>query len=355
MSDGGLPEINVVTLNNNQILLNNFSGTGTTTSFNTNALSQTITGPTTITATWEDIINNTNAGTPNLQQVLTSGTLTDLTATFKDDLSTPLSNLTISNTAITHSSSIGDLAISSNQNLTISTDNLTLTPSVLTVLGSGALPQEGVEISKNNITISDVSSTGYTSDPCLRLINRNAGAATTDGVPTLQSYKNGRIANVDDVIFSQQFLARGYTGGAKTFGKIECSVTNNSATNNIDGALDFYSCVDGTNNIVFRMNGADNENNCFRPLDMAGGTDELNTIKTSNGSLSITTATSSLAGAVLTLDTKNIVDGSGNGAGLALKGNTLLATSAGIPSSNYLALTIEGTVYKIALLNANPL
>ena len=86
---------------------------------------------------------------------------------------------------------------------------------------------------------------------------------------------------------------------------------------------------------------------------MAGGTDELNTIKTSNGSLSITTATSSLAGAVLTLDTKNSFDGSGNGAGLALKGNTLLATSDGIPSSNYLALTIEGTVYKIALLNAN--
>ena len=62
MSDGGLPEINVVTLNNNQILLNNFSGTGTTTSFTTKALSQTTTGPTptTITATWEDIINNTS-------------------------------------------------------------------------------------------------------------------------------------------------------------------------------------------------------------------------------------------------------------------------------------------------------
>jgi hypothetical protein len=107
--------------------------------------------------------------------------------------------------------------------------------------------------------------------------------------------------------------------------------------------------VDGNNNIVFRMNGADNENNCFRPLDMAGG-GALNNIKTSNGNLSITTATSSLAGAVLTLDTKDNVAGSG--AGLALTGNTLLTNTAGLFSSNYLALTIGGTVYKIALLDA---
>jgi hypothetical protein len=66
LSDGGLTEINVVTLNNNTIMLNDYSGTGTTTSFTTTNLSQTTTGPTTIAATWEDIINNTNAGKPQL-------------------------------------------------------------------------------------------------------------------------------------------------------------------------------------------------------------------------------------------------------------------------------------------------
>ena len=77
LSDGITPtEINVVTLNNNQILLNDFSGTGTTTSFTTNTLSQTTTGPTTISATWSDIINKTN-GTPTLDEVLTAGNTSD--------------------------------------------------------------------------------------------------------------------------------------------------------------------------------------------------------------------------------------------------------------------------------------
>ena len=77
LSDGVTPtEINVVTLNNNEILLNDFSGTGTTTSFTTNTLSQTTTGPTTISATWSDIINKTN-GTPTLDEVLTAGNTSD--------------------------------------------------------------------------------------------------------------------------------------------------------------------------------------------------------------------------------------------------------------------------------------
>ena len=74
LSDGITPtEINVVTLNNNEILLNDYSGTGTTTSFTTTNLSQTTTGPSTITATWTDVINYANIGIPTLDEVLTAG------------------------------------------------------------------------------------------------------------------------------------------------------------------------------------------------------------------------------------------------------------------------------------------
>ena len=65
------------------------------------------------------------------------------------------------------------------------------------------------------------------------------------------------------------------------------------------------------------------------------------------GNLNVgTSATAS----VLTLQTKDNVAGSG--AGLAITGNTVRATTAGGASGSYLALTIQGTVYKIALLNA---
>ena len=66
--------------------------------------------------------------------------------------------------------------------------------------------------------------------------------------------------------------------------------------------------------------------------------------------MSIDTNVSSTAGATLTLATKDNVPGSG--AGLVLTGNTLLNASAGIFSGQHLCLTIGGTVYKIALLNA---
>jgi hypothetical protein len=72
-------------------------------------------------------------------------------------------------------------------------------------------------------------------------------------------------------------------------------------------------------------------------------------IKTSSGNMTIGNSSSSAAGATLTLATKDNVAGSG--AGLVLNGNTLLSGSAGGHFGQHLALTINGTVYKIALLN----
>ena len=101
------------------------------------------------------------------------------------------------------------------------------------------------------------------------------------------------------------------------------------------------------------MNGADSENNCFLPLDMNGQSIKNSSgnmsIQTSIGNMTISTSTSSTANSVLTLATKDNIAGSG--AGLALTGNTLLSGTAGDISGQHLCLTIDGTVYKIALLN----
>jgi hypothetical protein len=105
-----------------------------------------------------------------------------------------------------------------------------------------------------------------------------------------------------------RFNANNYLGTKTPFGRIDCVATASSAGAGDDGALDFYSCVNGASSLVFRMNGADNENNSFRPLDMTG-----NNIKTSSGNMTIeTTASSGVGTIVLTPKTGAVVDIQGN-------------------------------------------
>jgi hypothetical protein len=114
------------------------------------------------------------------------------------------------------------------------------------------------------------SSIGYFSVPELTLNNTNATAGNTTGVPLMLFSKTGRNVVQNDIIGSQSYFARNYLGTLTEFGRIECVVTNSSAGASDDGALDFYTCVNGVSSLVMRLNGADNENNSFRPLDMNG-------------------------------------------------------------------------------------
>lgn len=399
LSDGGLPEINVVTLNNNEILLNDFSGTGTTTSFTTSNLSQTTTGPTTITATWNNIINKANAGTPTLDEVLTAGnnsansivldnTITSNTLTnvdIKIDDGTNFSELTKNYIALSNGTTTTSLNLTNLQNVgsggtdfTIFTaNNLILAPgpsdSIIVPLstipadqfvitkntnytdifqtGSGGviqirastigspelrlltgtsisgtaapklsldnaafqttslqyfgtdftfqLPQDGkysfrggAGVAGNALEVIN-KGTGYTPQPQLILENTNATAGNTTGVPSIEMYKSGRNGAINDVVSSIQFNAKDGAGVKRTFGKIESTITTNTAPSNYDGALDFYSLINGVNQLVFRLNGADNENNSFRPLDLNGSI-----LKTSTGDLTIDASASSGTGTI---------------------------------------------------------
>jgi hypothetical protein len=184
---------------------------------------------------------------------------------------------------------------------TDSSNKIPTTAWVQSAIGTGSVPNlQGVLNLGNTATGASAtigltnSGVGYTSNPSVKLYNSNATGGNLTGVPSIEYYKSGRNTALNDVIMSQQFNALDYTGVKQTFGKIECSITGASAGTGIDGALDFYSCVNGANNIVFRMNGADNENNCFRPLDMVG-----NAIKTSTLNLSIDATASSGTGNII--------------------------------------------------------
>jgi hypothetical protein len=131
---------------------------------------------------------------------------------------------------------------------------------------------------KIGLTNNDV---GYISSPQITLNNSRTDNGNTIGVPTTEYYKSGRNVVANDIVASQLYYAKNYAGAKTLFGKMECVATT-TGLNNDDGALDFYSCVNGINNLVFRLNGADNENNSFRPLDMNG-----NALKTSQTNLAI--------------------------------------------------------------------
>jgi hypothetical protein len=212
------------------------------------------------------------------------------------------------------------------------------------------------------------SGVGYTSNPQLTLNNSNATAGNTTGVPSVEIYKSGRNVVQNDIISSIFFYANNYLGTKRLFGKIESVITNSSGGGGDDGALDFYTCVNGTSSLVMRLNGADNENNSFRPLDMNG-----NAVRSSSGSMTIETQTSSGSGD-LQLQSKgggsfyggtNLVLGAGNVGGsgiitldassvtseLRIVGTALQSLTAGGSSSTYLRIVVNGTPYKIQLLN----
>jgi len=206
---------------------------------------------------------------------------------------------------------------------------------------------------------------GYSAQSMIELFNSNATVGNTTGVPSFDFYKFGRNVVQNDVINSIFCYAKNYLGTKTLFSKIETVVTNSSAGGGDDGALDFYTCVNGTPSLVMRLNGADNENNSFRPLDMNG-----NNIRTATGNMTIDTTGSSGPG-ILTLSSKqSIVINSGGGSNIALNtssgnltvdtgatggiqltGTALQSASSGGNSGQHLVITLNGVQYKIALQN----
>jgi len=308
LSDGAT--VNEVTLNNNEINLTDNSIT-TTTTFSTTNLLQTTTGVT--GATWLDIINKANAGTPPLSSVLTAGSVGNISQT-----------ITLSS-AGNKTSTYGGEAILENTSTTkkntINSDGLKLTQttgsSVNTfaqmAIGSINVQNEApsgfinaLTLAYNNISLGNPDSqatinggalslstnqTGYTSSQLL-LSNTLATAGNTTGVPSIVFNKAGRTAVANDVIGSQHFQAISNGGGTKEFARIEARVANTGAGND-DGSIGFSSLINGTMTEFFRVNGDASANIMFLPLDMSG-----NAIKTSTGSMTISTASSTGTGTI---------------------------------------------------------
>jgi collagen type VII alpha len=192
--------------------------------------------------------------------------------------------------------------LNGSSSLSLSASQITFaTPQITSYFNSSTLNLNDVTGGRNfNTTIqasgiyTQSTLSGYTANNNLTIVNNNTTAGNTTGVPSIQSYKSGRNAIGGDIISSQSYYAKNYAGTKTEFARIEASVRNTSL-NNDDGAIGFFGATQsgGVNVLAefFRLNGADNENNTFRPLDMNG-----NDLKTSSGSLSVTSTGSSGTG-----------------------------------------------------------
>jgi hypothetical protein len=181
-----------------------------------------------------------------------------------------------------------------------------------------------------------------TASPAYTLTNTNATATSCPIISTLNQGHN-QTGTATDYLYRQQHIGKNTAGTQITFGGIDC-ISRNVAAANEDGVLAFNCAVNGVSTKVLEMNGNESEINAFQALDMNG-----QAIKTASGNMAITATASSGTGTI-TLAPKDAVAGSGTG--LVLTGNTFLNVSAGASAGTHLCLTINGVVYKIALLNA---
>lgn len=165
---------------------------------------------------------------------------------------------------------------------------------------------------------------------------------TTTNVSQYPSIKLDRpnvASTVGNTIGAIGFFADNAAGTSYEFGRIQTK-TENVAAGNEDGTISVFGAVNGTLFEVFNFNGGTtNEMNSFRPLDMNN-----NAVRTSTGDLTIDTSASSGNG-ILTLATKN-----GTG-GLVITGDKTQSATAGGAAGTHLVITLNGNVYKIALLN----
>jgi hypothetical protein len=203
-------------------------------------------------------------------------------------------------------------------------------------------------------------------------INRTSGtigsARLQIGSLELNDNTNGSFINlrrdiatpVSTVVSRISTFARNTSNVAFEYSRIQTQTENNS-TGNEDGTLQIWNLVNGTLSQTFSFNGAQNENNSFRTLDMNG-----NDIRTTMGNLVIRANASTGVGNT-TIQSKSganvIIDTGATGTinfitstTTAVQNHTSsLATTSNIPDiTNYLQCSLNGVPIWIPYFSQNP-
>jgi hypothetical protein len=197
-------------------------------------------------------------------------------------------------------------------------------------------------------TIEAPNTISILSDMAGSLTNPNyifSAASTTSSYPAIKISRTWVNSSAGEVLGSISSFGRDSDGDEREWGRLQVCADNTTASNQ-DSTVSIFNSVNGVMTEAFSCSGGTSDNNSYQNLDMNG-----NAMVTSSGNLRVSTVASSTTGASLILATKDNVVGSGQG--LQLTGNTLISTTSGGSANAYLCLNINGSVYKIALLNAS--
>jgi hypothetical protein len=197
-------------------------------------------------------------------------------------------------------------------------------------------------------------------------------AASTASYPAIKLDRPVPASGTQETIGTIAMWADDASNVTREYVRLQAK-TENVSPGNVDGTLSVLTIINSgaTPTEIFNFNGGQNEINTFRPFDLNG-----NALRTSQGDMTITTTASAGTG-LLTISAKADVDitgtscavqsvsGANTGALYTNPGsveleatNTLTFTGAGLQSptaggsaGTHLVITLNGTQYKIALLN----
>ena len=277
------------------------------------------------------------------------------------DVKTPL----VGNAVITHSTISGasrNLVISSQGNITTTASSGgTATLSGGTSGNASITCSTGAVIASGDTQVFASGLAGAVATPNFTM--RNSNTAPTS-YPSLKLDKSGVVAPALGTISAVSSWAVDATGTSREWSRIQ-TTTENTGAGNQDGTLQIWNSVNGAMAQTFNFNGAQNENNSFRPLDMNG-----NGIRTTSGDMTISTLPSTGTG-FLSVQAKdyaqlggeqqytNIYNTNGNinltaggaASDLVLTCPNWESATANAFSGKHLRIKLNGVYYKIALLD----
>lgn len=250
---------------------------------------------------------------------------------------------------IEHNATAGrNLAITTNQNLTIGADNIDLSTTgrlVVPSLGSADFLDYNPALGLLRMTTDNA---GGALNPIMFLQNTNA-----TGSVALEIYKNKPTAGIaGDPLFTQSVFGKDAGNAKQEYTRITHTIRDNTAGSE-EGSIEMGCFIGGTYQNMLQLNGVDVPNgevNVLRPIDLStGSTGLIKTSGTSSVNLTLDASTSAGAGGIV-LATKN------DTGSLQFTGNKITtATGSGANTGHHLVLTLPDPttgvprVYKIDL------
>ena len=262
-----------------------------------------------------------------------------------DGATTNISNIANTGMTITGSTSSTTNTLTSGEvRVSASANNYgSLTPNQVYLSVSSSIYTQIAPSGSSFAMIMELTNNFFSTDGSkASMIIRNRGSSGTGNdncsILSLQRIK-GSTSAVGDVVGMIQGFGN-YTGTLLTeFGRISTIIKTISSTPTSNcGAMSFQTAVNNVSTPFLEINGADNQIDALKPLDMNN-----NSIVSSTGDITLNASASSGTGNI-NLTTKST-------GGLIFTGTALQSNTSGGNSGEHLVITLNGVPYKIALQN----